>query len=590
MAAHYSDEIIEEVRAANDIVDVISGYVHLEKKGSRYFGLCPFHNDKNPSFSVSQGDQMYFCFGCHAAGNVYTFMMEYENLSFPEAVQNLAERARIELPKQEMNASQRRREDRRTKLLEINKEAATYFYSQLRAPQGERAMSYLAGRGLSRETMRNFGLGYSNKYSDDLYKYLKQKGWTDDLLKDSGLVMFDEKRGGCDRFWNRVMFPIMDTRNRVIAFGGRVMGDGTPKYVNSPETPIFDKSNNLYGLNIARKSKLSGILLCEGYMDVISLHQAGFDNAAAALGTAFTSGHANQLRRYTKEVYLTLDSDDAGKKAALRAIPILKEAGLSVRVVDMSPHKDPDEFIKALGVDEYRKRIDDAENSFMFEVRMLSTEYNLNDPEGNTEFFRRVSRMMRRFPDRLERENYIRAVADTYHVGFDQLNDMVTEEARKTGSEPAPPPRRFIPKDEKKDEYEIDKAQSMLLTWLSREPSVFDAVARYIGPDDFTDEICRQAAEEIFAQHAGGEVNPARIVDMFSDEALQRAVAGIFHADIPSGGSLQNRQKALNETVRRVKLESIEYRSAHRDPEDLGEMQRLIEERKRLESINIPIN
>jgi DNA primase len=253
--AYYSDELIEEVRSRNDVVDVISGYVRLQKKGSTYFGLCPFHNEKTPSFSVSPGKQMYYCFGCGAGGNVITFVMQYENFTFQEALQSLADRVGIELPKQEMSAAQRQQADRRAKILEVNKIAAQYFYRLLRSPQGERALQYFQGRQLTAETMQKFGLGYSNKYSDDLYQYLKQQGYEDDLLKDSGLVTIDERRGGYDKFWNRAMFPIMDVNNRVIGFGGRVMGEGEPKYLNSPETIIFDKSRNLYGLNLARVSK-----------------------------------------------------------------------------------------------------------------------------------------------------------------------------------------------------------------------------------------------------------------------------------------------------------------------------------------------
>ena len=296
---YYSDELIEEVRSRNDIVDVIGSYVRLKKKGSTYFGLCPFHNEKTGSFSVSPNKQMYYCFGCGAGGNVFTFLMQYENFTFGEAMQSLADRVGIELPQQEMTSAQRREADRRTRLLEINKEAAKYFYTLLRSPRGQKAYQYFKKRELSDETMQKFGLGYSDQYSDDLYRYLRKKGYDDDILKDSGLITIDEVRGGHDKFWNRAMFPIMDVHNRVIGFGGRVMGDGEPKYLNSPETRIFDKSRNLYGLNIARTTRKNQLLLCEGYMDVIALHQAGFDNAVASLGTALTSGHANLLKRYT---------------------------------------------------------------------------------------------------------------------------------------------------------------------------------------------------------------------------------------------------------------------------------------------------
>ena len=376
----YSDELIEEVRSRNDIVDVISQYVRLSKKGSTYFGLCPFHNEKTGSFSVSPNKQMYYCFGCHAGGNVFTFLMQYENYTFGEAMEALAERAGVDLPKQEYTAAQRQEADRRARLLEINKEAAKYFFVLLRGERGKRALDYFKKRALSDETIHKFGLGYSDQYSDDLYRYLRSKGYDDEILKDSGLVTIDEVRGGHDKFWNRAMFPIMDVHNKVIGFGGRVMGDGEPKYLNSPETKIFDKSRNLYGLNFARATKKPQLLLCEGYMDVIALHQAGFDNAVASLGTALTSGHANLLKRYTKEVYLTYDSDGAGIKAALRAIPILKEVGITTKIINMKPYKDPDEFIKALGAEAYQERIDQAENSFLFEVRMEEQQHDMHDP------------------------------------------------------------------------------------------------------------------------------------------------------------------------------------------------------------------
>lgn len=338
---YYSEDLIEEVRMKNDIVDVISGYVRLQKKGSSYFGLCPFHNEKSPSFSVSRSKQMYYCFGCGAGGNVFTFLMEYENLSFVEAVQLLADRAGVELPKMEYSKEAKERADLKTTLLEINKAAAQYFYVQLKSEQGRIGYEYLKKRELSDETIKAFGLGYSNKYSDDLYRYLRSKGYSEDLIRQAGLISTDEKHGVYDKFWNRVMFPIMDVNSRVIGFGGRVMGDAKPKYLNSPETPVFDKSRNLYGLNRARSSRKPYFLLCEGYMDVIALHQAGFTNAVASLGTALTPGHASLIKRYVREVYLTYDSDEAGTRAALRGVPILKDAGISAKVIRMDPYKDP---------------------------------------------------------------------------------------------------------------------------------------------------------------------------------------------------------------------------------------------------------
>lgn len=451
---YYSDDIVEEVRSRNDIVDVISQYVRLQKKGSTYFGLCPFHNEKTGSFAVSPNKQMYYCFGCGAGGNVFTFLMEYENFTFGEAMESLAERVGVELPKREYTSAQRQEADKRARLLEINKEAARYFYSLLRSERGAHALSYFKKRNLTEETMQRFGLGYSDQYSDDLYRYLRKKGYEDEILKESGLVTIDERRGGYDKFWNRAMFPIMDVHNKVIGFGGRVMGDGEPKYLNSPETRIFDKSRNLYGLNIARSTKKDQLLLCEGYMDVIALHQAGFDNAVASLGTALTSGHANLLKRYTKNVYLTYDSDGAGVKAALRAIPILKEVGINTKVINMQPYKDPDEFISALGAEEYQKRIDQAENSFLFEIRMLERNYEMNDPAGKSAFFKEAAQRLCGFPEKVERDIYIEAVADKYGRRAEDIERMVNEYGATIGVAGDPGGVRAPPRDDKvKDRY-----------------------------------------------------------------------------------------------------------------------------------------
>ena len=408
---YYPEELIEEIRTKNDIVEVISGYVRLQKKGSNYFGLCPFHNEKSPSFSVSPAKQMYYCFGCGAGGNVITFLMEYENATFPEAVKMLAQRAGVDLPELEYSQEARKADSRRARLLEVNKEAAKYFYYQLRNRQGAVGMQYLRQRQLSDETMNHFGLGYANKYSDDLIGYLKSKGYEEALIRDAGLCNVDEKHGMYDKFWNRVMFPIQDINHRVIGFGGRVMGDGKPKYLNSPETEIFDKSRNLYGLNFARTSRKGNIILCEGYMDVIAMHQAGFTQAVASLGTAFTAGQAMLLKRYAQEVLLSYDSDGAGTNAALRAIGILKEAGLTGRVISLEPYKDPDEFIKALGAEEFQKRLDHAENSFFFELRQIQKGFDLSDPEQKTNFHREIAKKLCTFSEVVERENYIEAAA-----------------------------------------------------------------------------------------------------------------------------------------------------------------------------------
>ena len=591
---YYSDELIEEVRSRNDIVDVIGGYVRLQKKGSSYFGLCPFHNEKTGSFSVTPGKQMFYGFGCGAGGNVFTFLMKYENYTFGEAMQTLADRVGIELPKQELSEEQKREAYERSRLLEINKEAAKYFYALLRNPRGARAYEYFKNRQLSDETMQKFGLGYSDQYSDDLYRYLRKKGYDDEILKKSGLVTIDEVRGGHDKFWNRAMFPIMDVHNRVIGFGGRVMGEGEPKYLNSPETRIFDKSRNLYGLNIARTSRRNQLLLCEGYMDVISLHQAGFDNAVASLGTALTSGHANLLKRYTKEVYLTYDSDGAGVKAALRAIPILKEVGITTKVINMRPYKDPDEFIKALGADEYQKRIDEAENSFLFEIRILNEQYDMNDPASKTAFFNETAQKLLGFSEELERNNYIQAVAEKYFVTVEELKKLVNNLAIKGGIVKAPTPLKSGINENKKKEDGMKQSQKLLLTWLIEDTRLFKTIEGLITPEDFTEELYHRVAEKLFEQYkTEGAVNPAQIVSMEAGEEEQREIASLFNATIHEVETQNEMEKALKETIIRIKQNSINYRSDHLDPNDMAGLMKVIEDKRaleKLEKLHISIN
>lgn len=582
---YYSDELIEEVRLANDIVNVISDYVRLQKKGSTHFGLCPFHNEKTPSFSVSQGKQMYYCFGCGAGGNVITFLMQYENYTFQEALQALAQRAGIELPRQEMSGRARQEADRRARILEVNKAAAKYFYAQLRMEQGQKGMSYFEKRGLSLQTLKKFGLGYANKFSDDLYQYLRKQGYEDELLKDSGLVTIDEQRGGRDKFWNRVMFPIMDVNNRVIGFGGRVLGEGEPKYLNSPETMIFDKSRNLYGLNFARSSRKHYILLCEGYMDVIALQQAGFDNAVASLGTAFTAGHANLLKRYTKEVYCTFDSDGAGIKAALRAIPLLKEAGISAKIVKMKPYKDPDEFIKAEGADSYQKRIDEAQNSFLFETEVIEQGHDLRDPESKTAFFNEIARKILEFEEELERNNYIEAVASKYQIGFENLRKLVVHQGTRAGLTRENRQLKSGISEKKKREDGMKQSQKLMLTWLIEEPELFPRVSPYLGAEDFTEDLYRQAAEMVFSQYREGKLNPAGIISRFTEEEQQREIAALFNARLKEVTTAAEKEKALRETVIRLKENSIQYRSRHLQPTDMEGLQKLIADKKAMEAL-----
>lgn len=590
--AYYSDELVEEVRSRNDIVDVISGYVRLQKKGSTYFGLCPFHNEKTGSFSVSPNKQMYYCFGCGAGGNVFTFLMQYENFTFPEALGALAERVGIELPKEEATPQAKQEADKRQRLLEINKAAAKYYYIMLRSDRGKRAYEYFRGRSLSDATMQKFGLGATDQYSNGLYQYLRQQGYEDSILKETGLVTIDE-RGGRDKFWNRAMFPIMDVRGKVIGFGGRVMGDGEPKYLNSPETKIFDKSRNLYGLNLARVSKCPQILLCEGYMDVIALHQAGFDNAVASLGTAFTIGHANLLKRYTSEVYLTFDSDGAGIKAALRAIPILKEAGLTARVINMKPHKDPDEFIKALGAEAYQKRIDEAENSFLFEIRILEQNYDMKDPEGKTAFYNETAKKLLGFTEEVERNNYIEAVAEKYQMGYENLRKLVNHFGAMGGIVKEREPLKGSFKEKKKKEDGMRQSQKLLLTWMIESEKAFEIIRQYTSPEDFTEELFKRTARILYQQKKHGEIKAADIISTSCDEEEAREIAELFHAKLNEIETNAEKEKALKETIIRVKNNSIDYRFKHLSPDDSEKGNQLLAEKlenEKLKNLHISID
>ena len=581
---YYSDEIIEEVRSKNDIVDVISGYVKLKKQGSSYFGLCPFHSEKSPSFSVSRDKQMYYCFGCGAGGNVFTFIMEYENYSFVEALKFLAQRAGVELPQEEYSKEAKERADTRSALLEMNKLAAKYYYAQLKTEGGRQAREYLQNRQLSQETITAFGLGYSSKYSDDLFRYLKMKGYSEEMIIKAGLVNVDEKHGVYDKFWNRVMFPIMDVNNRVIGFGGRVMGDGKPKYLNSPETLIFDKSRNLYGLNMARSSRKKNLIICEGYMDVISMHQAGFNNAVASLGTALTSQQASLLKRYTDEVLIIYDSDEAGVKAALRAIPMLKTAGLSTKVINLRPDQDPDEFIKNMGKEAFQERLDHGMNSFMFELKALEGQYDMEDPQGRTDFFKETAKRLLRFEDEIERSSYIKTIAGTYQVEPEELRKMVNRLAMKgVGMTETVKPKSGLNRNkEKQNGYEV--SQKLMLTWLTSYPEIFGEVSRYIGPDDFTRPLYHQVAELLYEQYRQGEPNPARLLNRFTDSEEQTEVAAVFNATIPLD-SEQEREQALLDVICRMKEDSIAHRTENLAPTDMQGLMNLMQAKKELEEL-----
>ena len=598
---YYPEELVEEVRQKNDIVDVVSSYIRLEKKGSNYMCCCPFHGEKTPSFSVNRGRQIYKCFGCGEGGNVVTFVMKYENCTFQEALKILAEKAGVELPQAEYSEEARRKENRRQRLLEVNKEAAKFYFYQLRTERGAQAKDYLDKRSLSDETRKNFGLGYAPIQGGELLAYLHQKGFDDADIRDVGLAKIDERRGTNTLFWNRVMFPIQDINHRVIGFGGRIMGesDSGPKYLNSPETEIFDKSRNLYGMNYARTSRSGNIILCEGYMDVISMHQAGFTQAVASLGTAFTMGQAGLIKKYTRDVLLAYDSDGAGVKAALRAIRILRGAGMSGKIINMTPYKDPDEFIKNLGKEAFQERIEDAENSFLFEIRMLERDFNMDDPEEKTNFHNQIARRLCDFGEDVERENYLEAVAEKYHIGFENLRKLVVNMAAKTGGygngslaendirgySGLRAKSGIKSRVKNTPEENAKKAQRLLLTWLCDAPQLYAKIKRYITPEDFTIEMYGKVAERMFEDIENNCLNPASLINMFTEEKEQSEAASLFTTKLPQLESEQEQEKAFHDILVNVKKNSFEYYSA-RSGVDISALNKVIEGKKALEELS----
>ena len=578
---YYPQEIIDQVIAANDIVSVIGEHVHMKRSGSGYMGLCPFHNEKSPSFSVSPGKQVYHCFGCGESGNVVTFVMKYENATFQEALKILADRAGIKLPEVQYSEESKKKNEQRDRLFAINKDAATYYFRLLRSPRGRRGMDYFRQRQLSDETLNRFGLGFADGADSDLVAYLRKRGYADEDILLSGVAAFDEKRGLHDKFWNRVMYPIMDVTNRVIGFGGRVMGDGKPKYLNSPETPIFDKSHNLYGLNLAKRSRCGYFILCEGYMDVIAMHQAGFSQAVASLGTSFTEGQAQILKRYVPTVLLSYDSDGAGVKAAMRNIGILHSAGLTGKVVDLRPYKDPDEFMKGAGKEEFQKRLDNAENSFLYQIRQVQTNYDLSDPAAQTRFYHEIARRLCEFDDEIERENYTKKMADLYFIPLETLRREVASYQMAGGAQTLQTRQlqrqKPVNLTEGKRRGKLEEAkrrnERLLLTWISDDPAVYPQLRPYLRAEDFAEGVYRTAAGRYFEildkrygdalqVEAGtlpeGSASPAAAVACFDSEEEQKEAAQLFETRMDGVQTKEEREKALKDVILSVKRNALE--------------------------------
>ena len=422
-------EFIDELVARSDIVEVVSDYVRLTQKGGSYWGLCPFHGEKTASFHVVPDRQMFHCFGCGKGGGVISFVMEMENLPYIDALRLLAKRANLEFPEGDVDETARRR---RGRLLALNREAARFFHQQLWSPMGENGLDYLRRRGLSKGTLTKFGMGYAPDSWDSLMTAMTQKGFSKSDLLEAGLAVSNKKGGIYDRFRGRVMFPIIDLRGDVIGFGGRVLGDGTPKYLNSPDTPVFNKSRNLFALNLAKNTKLGRIVLTEGYMDTISLYQAGFDCAVASLGTSLTADHAKLLSRFAKEVVICYDSDQAGVQAADRAIPLLEKTGLKVRVLRVTGAKDPDEYIKTYGPEAFGRLLDRSENYMEYNLDQLESKYDLNEPVQKAEYARAAAALLARLDSPVEQEVFAAQVSQRTGIGKQALMQEIRQARNRT--------------------------------------------------------------------------------------------------------------------------------------------------------------
>ncbi len=475
----FPEKFIDELVERNDIVDVVSGYVRLSKRsGANQFGLCPFHSEKTPSFAVNPEKQIYHCFGCGKGGSVINFIMEIENLGYRDAVAFLARRAGMTMPQEQDDAESRKR----ARMLALNKDAARFFYEQLSSPGGKRAAEYMARRRISPATAKNFGLGFAPDTWDSLEKAMRLKGYSDFELADAGLVRRGKSGGFYDTFRDRLMFPVIDVRGNVIGFSGRILGDGEPKYMNSPETLVFNKSRNLFALNLAKKSKSGYIILSEGNIDVVSLHQAGFDSAVASLGTSLTPEQARLLSRYTSQVIIAYDNDGAGMKASQRAITILEKLDVKVKVLQLSGAKDPDEFIKAKGPEAFRKLLEGSEAQVDYRLRGVTEKYDLSQDEQKVEFLKEASDLVARLPGPVERQVYAMRVANLAGVPNDVVSAeverrrkrLVTKAAREEERQQERPERQAQP-SEKELRYEDPvsaRAEEGLIRLLSLDPAL----------------------------------------------------------------------------------------------------------------------
>ena len=570
---------LDELAARNPIEEVVGQYVNLKRSGSNLFGLCPFHGEKTPSFSVAPDKGIYYCFGCHKGGGVINFEMEIEGLSYPDAVRALAQRAGMEVPDDEEYQSRYRKQER---LWALSKEAARFFVSQLYAPVGAEGLRYAQSRGMSKGTLTRFGIGFAPDSWDSLCKAMRAKGYTDEELKDAGLVSVSQKNGNIyDRFRNRLMFPIIDVRGNVIGFGGRVMDNSTPKYLNSPETEIFNKRKNLFALNVAKKTKLGYLILVEGYMDAIALHQYGFDCAVASLGTSLTEEHAVLLSRYTEQVVLIYDGDEAGQNATKRAIPMLEKAGLQVKVLQMRDAKDPDEFLKKFGADRFKLLLEESSNRVEYQLRAIQKKYDLNVDEDRVKFIGEAAELVSSLGNAVQREIYGSRVAETGKISPEAMKIEVNKaykrrqyrEKRQQERIDLAPAAAVQPKSRtiRYDNIKSAMAEEVVLAQCLSDAAMM-AQTEGLKPEEFSSPLLGRVFEQLQQQSSQGMIPSVAGLTDFTGEEMAH-IAGILQRN-PGPVS----EQAMRDSIRVIR-QSHEFKTA--DTEDtLMELQRKLQESK----------
>ena len=544
----YSEEIINEVRQSNDIVDVISQYVHLKRSGRNYFGLCPFHNEKSPSFSVSPDKQIFHCFGCGVGGNVFSFVSKIEGLGFIETVQMLAERANVQLPTLQ-NSGDSLREELKEKVNKINEFTAEYYHQNLYKPNAKLGQEYVKKRQLTNETLKAFKIGFSGKF-DELYKELKNQGFDEKAILESGLVNKNEKGQFFDRYRNRLMFPIFDVRGRVIAFGGRVLDDSKPKYINSPENVVYSKGRHLFGLNVAKKGDTKNLLIVEGYMDVISLHQRGITNVVAPLGTALTEQQGWLLRKNAEKIILSFDSDSAGLNAKLRALDILQNMGCDLRILQIDGAKDPDEYIVKYGNVRFKNLVENALSVLEFKIRVLKSDLDLNNVNDKIKFLNEIAKLISKVDNNIEREVYIEKIVKEYDVSKEAIYAEVNKLSYKNMNADKlleSPKKAIVHKkiEIKQVSAEIERRENTVIAiLLTAEPSIFQIIKQNITIDDFKDEINRSITKKMYEEYEKGNSNINGIIDKLQQEE-QNKITMIMADDY----EIDNLEKAIDDII-----------------------------------------